>query len=311
MATRPVKLTATSAGAKAFGIKFPTSLGPLLAETLKNSLKMLDGDEDYRPTDNKLIKLHELIYQQLVRSLDDHDELLIRMTQETQEDGPAGFKWLLNDIDPKSTVSAISTLMDILTTPLDGDIIESINKKISANNSLPKDLKLKDAILTVLIMVKLPTEYSTHKSVLVEKDALPTCKELVMSVTKSNQLAKVSGTPMIEHASFAFVRNQGSKVCYNCDDNSGNHFHNTCTKPKSDCDVCGKATGHMNKHCLTQNDRPIPDSIAVSTRNKILLNRQAFKQGTFKPGNQGGANFMVSDCFWDELEALEQAKHNY
>ena len=146
---------------------------------------MLDGDDDYRPTDNKLIKLHELIYQQLVRSLDDHDELLIRMTQETQEDGPAGFKWLLNDIDPKSTVSAISTLMDVLTTPLDGDIIESINKKISANNSLPKDLKLKDAILTVLVMVKLPTEYSTLKSVLVEKDTLPTCKELVMSVTKS------------------------------------------------------------------------------------------------------------------------------
>ena len=213
MATRPVKLTATSAGAKAFGIKFPTSLGPLLAETLKNSLKMLDGDDDYRPTDNKLIKLHELIYQQLMWSLDDHDELLIRMTQETQEDGPAGFKWLLNDIDPKSTVSAISTLMDVLT-PLDGDIIESINKKISANNSLPKDLKLKDAILTVLVMVKLPTEYSTLKSVLVEKDALPTCKELVMSVTKSIRLAKVSGTPMIEHASFAFVTCVGSAGRY-------------------------------------------------------------------------------------------------
>ena len=114
-------------------------------------------------------------------------------------------------------------------------------------------------------MVKLPTEYSTLKSVLVEKDALPTCKELVMSVTKSIQLAKVSGTPMIEHASFAFVRNQGSKVCYNCDDNSGNHFQNTCTKPKGDCDVCGNLFSSVCHLLSTKNSPracPKPHSIA-------------------------------------------------
>ena len=302
MASRPPTLTATPNGARAFAVKFPAALGPLLAKVLKIALGNLDRDIDYRPKEANTVRLHDMINDYLVRCLEGHDELLIRMTQETQGDGPAGFKWLLDDIDPKSSISAISTLMSVLTTPIDGDVIASMNAKISDNASLPEHLSLKASILTVLLLVKLPDEFATLKAVVVEKDTLPTVKELVTSVTKSTQLAKISGTPMNSHASFAFVRNNHSKVCFNCDDKSGNHFHSTCPKPKQACFVCGTDAGHLNKHCLAQSDREIPASLPESTKEKILKNRIAWKQGTFKKDEH--ANFMADENFWEELNNM-------
>ena len=58
----------------------------------------------------------------------------------------------------------------------------------------------------------------------------------------------------------------------------------------------------MNKHCLAQSDREIPASLPESTKEKILKNRIAWKQGTFKKDEH--ANFMADENFWEELNNM-------
>ena len=68
MAARPptLSLTATPNGARAFAVKFPAALGPLLAKVLRIALGNLDRDIDYRPKEANTVRLHDMIFGELL-----------------------------------------------------------------------------------------------------------------------------------------------------------------------------------------------------------------------------------------------------
>ena len=268
-----LSISLTALGIRAFILKFTASIGAIYQEALNYAME----NEVYAPKDHRTIKLHLAIYNLLVPCFDDHDEILMRMTDEVGQLGPAAIVWLRNEYDPSSNATAISKIMKVLSTPLNPNkLIDSLNSKVTDNQNLPRELRLNDSLLAILLLVKLPQEFRGLRDIVIDKELLPSPKQLISKVKNTLEFQSIdSNGNGHQPVAFAFV-GKSSKYCFNCA--TQGHLTKECEKPKADCDECGKAAGHPTKHCLVISDKPIPESYSTSGRDVLLAKRVEYKK---------------------------------
>ena len=299
-----LSINLSALGIRAFILKFTASIGAIYQEALHYAIE----NDVYAPTDHRTAKMHLAIYNLLVPCFDDHDEILMRMTNEVGQLGPAAIQWLRNEYDPSSNATAISKIMKVLSTPLNQNkLIESLNSKVTDNQNLPRELRLNDSLLAILLLVKLPQEFRGLRDIVIDKELLPTPKQLISKVKNTIEFQSIDSDGYDRRpTAFAFA-GKPSKYCFNCA--TQGHLTKECEKPKSDCDECGKAAGHPTKHCLVISDKPIPESYSASGRDVLLAKRAEYKKrngatasSAMLCGDDVQSDF--SDDFWESINKL-------
>ena len=162
-----LKLTTTPQGMRAFFIKFPAALGPLLAATLRKTLTR--STLKLNPFDSREASLFSLINDALVGCVQDDDDV-IAMSTACGTNGPMALVWLQRTYDPTSTASALVTLIDMFTTSLGDDTRKGLDMKIAQNHSLHKDLQLPEPVLVVLMLCMLPPDLNNLRDLIIERD---------------------------------------------------------------------------------------------------------------------------------------------
>jgi hypothetical protein len=292
----------TRAGIKVFKLKFRVAIGTTLAKDAQTN-------EDYDPTDTKELKAHGEIFDYLLSTMTD-DVLILEMITECGELGPKCLKFLDDKYDPASTATSLKTLLNIMKAPLGDNISIGISAAVVSNANLPTGLQFPDKLLCALLLLKLPTQFNHLKSIIVERDELPTVAQLKIKVTSSVELFENSLGDRLgseEKASFLTANNYTRKSsCVNCDKDGHKNFE--CTLPKASCTYCGVEAGHMSKHCFVPNDRPYPFNMSQEKKDKFTKLRaeyQAKHQKTsaaavcMRADDDMLAN--VDDDFWDSL----------
>ena len=294
-----IKLTNSKEGIRAFAILFPAVLGRNLSKFLMTTIE----NNDYDDSDSDKADAFEAIYYALVPCLADHPDLLIRMTQDCNRNGAKCFAWLMHDIDPNTSVSNITTLIDVISTPLaTDDIIKSINDKVKKNKNLKGEFHLNDVILTTLLLIQLPANYNTLRDIIVEKDNLPSIKDFVTKIKNTKSMAAANNPSGEEHAVFFTARkNVNNMMCFNCDKKG--HVNAMCREVKSDCDVCGLTAGHLTKFCLVKSDKPIPATLPDSIKEKIAADRKIYKEKNTALMLYGEE---PPEDFWSMLEKIQK-----
>ena len=233
---------------------------------------------------------------------DDSSADLLAMTKDCGNNGPKCVVWLQRKIDPSTTASAIVTLIDIFTNPLGTDTRLGLEAKKALNDTLPDNVKLPDDALTILVLCFLPSELNSLREIIIEKQNIPTIAELCEKVSNTVSVSEATNKLGVKHHSaFAFINNNSSgKFCFNCD--TIGHHRSDCTKPPSDCSVCGVAAGHPDKHCLVQSTKPIPAGLSAKRRAEIESARKGYQlkhaaNMCFEVGD-GSDN---DEIFWDML----------
>jgi hypothetical protein len=295
----------TRAGIKVFKLKFRVAIGTSLATVLKDA----ETNEDYDPTDTKGLKAHSEIFDYLISTMSD-DILILEMVTECGELGPKCLKFLYDKYDPASTATSLKTLLNIMKAPLGDDIPSGISAAVVSNASLPTGLQFPDKLLCALMLIKLPTQFNNLKSIIVERDELPTVAQLKLKVTSSVEMFESNfgeGLGSHEKASFAAINTEYKGFCVNCD-KEGHKLH-MCSLPKSSCTYCGDEANHMTKHCFVPNDKPYPFHMHQAKKDNYTKLRAEYKAKLSEKTK--AANVCVSadddmlahidDDFWDSL----------
>ena len=293
-----LKLVPTPIGMRTFMIKFPAALGPLLAETLRNTI----SQEHQEPETTEQENLFGYIFDHLVGCMtNDSSADLLAMSKICGRNGPMALLWLQRKYDPSTTASAIVTLIDIFTASLGEDVRAGLDAKKALNDTLPDNIKLSEDSLAILMLCFFPQDLSSLRDIIIEKDTIPTMEALAEKVSNTTIVTSATGKIAASRSgAFAFASTNSSKFCFNCD-NIGHH-RSDCTKPLADCSVCGVAAGHPDKHCLVQSTKPIPNGLSAKRRAEIEEARKAY-------GLKHAANlcFEIGDGsdndenFWDML----------
>jgi hypothetical protein len=271
-----ITLEATPQGYRAFCIKLKAKIGPNLKATLRHAML----HEDFDPGDTRTENLHSLIYDEIVKGMDGHDALMIRMTDACGEFGPKCLDWLQKQLDPKDTASALATLMAIITEPIGAEVVKGVEAKIDLNNTLNSDLKLTDNVLAALVLTKMPVDLRHLRDIIVEKDELPTMENLLLKIKNAMLFATPTPTPPPVH-SYAMMAapsmrpELGKKKWVNC--NSEHHVRVACDMPKADCKYCGPKAGHLSEHCFVGKTTVLPSYLSDERKADILAKREALK----------------------------------
>ena len=307
-----IRLTRSPQGMRAFNMKVPIILGPLLTETLKTARLIHQVQGTWEPETPKLASLYEHIFNRIVPALDGHDDLLVRMGENCGTNGPYALFWLQDTIDPNNDATSIQKLINIFGTSVsDSDPVSSFEHLISLNNSLAGNFHLHPVVITAILLAKLPVQHASLRDISIQHGTLPQ-PETFMAQLKSSigfQSAAVSASRnLCDQSNSAFTAlpqfsNQRPKLCFNCD--STEHTTKKCDKPRQACDICGVFAGHLAKYCLVKNDKPIPDDWNDIRKQELLSKRVAYKRMT-----TNGANLCIPadiddqfpEHFWDKLE---------
>jgi hypothetical protein len=305
-----IKLTfePTRVGVKVFKIKFRTAIGASLAKVLKDA----ETNENYDPTDTKDLKAHSEIFDFLVSTMND-DSLILEMITECGELGPKCLKFLYDKYDPASTATSLATLLNLMKAPLGDDISIGISAAVVSNSNLPTGLQFSDKLLCALLLLKLPTQFNHLKSIIVERDELPTVAELKLKVTSSINMFESSFGESFSNEKASFAAFNDSKYrssCVNCDKDG--HKLYECPLTKSDCTHCGEGAGHMTKFCFVPNDKPLPLKMSQEKKDKFTKLRGEYQAKQFKkaanvcmPADDDDLLKHVDQNFWDSLNFVK------
>ena len=168
-----VQLEPTRDGMRAFLIKFKA----ILSQDLSDALDLyLDNPKAPKTTEAKTT--HKAIWRALVPCLNGLDHLLLKIYRDCrQDDGPHAIFWLIKELDNKTPVSSVKSVIDLLkTTTFDGDIVSGIDGIISTNDRLDEPFQFSDAITSILILVHLPQQLSTLRNLIIHEmsdDSVP------------------------------------------------------------------------------------------------------------------------------------------
>ena len=274
-----ITLVPTAQGIKAFELSFGASLPINLAMILENALS---GEPHLlEPVDARMIAFHMHIHRALVVCMPpSRPDLLLDMVAESGKQGPRNIAWLKDKLDPSHVGHHVKTILDIFGGTFGYDIhsqIAGVEDIISKARKLAGDFQLNNVMIALLIIFKLP-ESSSIRSDMIMKDPLPLPATILLTLQQIGAFAtdNDSGSNPTGFLASKNVNRFNSTIrnCHNCDGTDHKGFE--CPKDKADCVVCGVGAGHLNKHCLSQCDRDIPDSIPERVKAKILQRRTAF-----------------------------------
>lgn len=264
------KLTITKQGFKVWLLKFPAALPPTLCKAYYSGMETMG-----KTRSKETLEHFRQIYRFVINAFPDNDpvsdDFLLQMSQHvTNENGIHAIQWLKDRLCPDSAVETVKLLTDVVTLEItDSNVIPAMNTAITNNLRLDSDFQLPDLALSVILLTKLPDFLSTLKDSIIQDDGFPSPRELVRKVSKALSFRAVpSAVNMVVQPQ----RSRTAKLCFNCD--SDEHWTSDCTRPAAGCRICGPNTRHMNKHCLSQNGRPIPASVSDKSRAVIMANRK-------------------------------------
>ena len=257
-------------GIKAFELSFGASLPINLAMILENALS---GEPHLlEPTDARLIAFNMHIHRALIVCMPpSRPDLLLDMVAESGKQGPRNIAWLKDKLDPSHVGHHVKTILDIFGGTFGYDIhsqIAGVEDIISKARKLAGDFQLNNVMIALLIIFKLP-ESSSIRSDMIMKDPLPLPATILLTLQQIGAFAtdNSGSNPTGFLASKNVNRfDRTIRNCHNCDGTDHKGFE--CTKEKADCVVCGVGAGHLDKHCLSQCDRDIPESIPERVKAK-------------------------------------------
>jgi len=187
-------------------------------------------------------------------------------------------------------------IFGIVYENLHNDCIQGVKKMIGLNHQMSE--KFSDKLLATLIISKLPDKCDTMRQILVERETVPTCNEIVQKLVQNAILASSVEVPSHRVSLTAIAPHQ---VCFNCD-SKGKHFTRDCDKPAADCEHCGAGVSHMTKFCFVPNDKPLPPSWKPERKAAMEEKRKAFKEK--KAGAASSSHAMLSDPSLTQMRAL-------
>jgi hypothetical protein len=213
--------------------------------------------------------MHTAIYDMIVLTFKNEDDILDEMIAQCGADGPACFAYLEAKYNSTSLAAAVKNLGTVMIEPIVAPAqiagIVAINKRFSR-------LCFTDEQLVALILLKLPDKYSVVKTMVLQSDKLPLVADLMAMLQTETDFA-----PDGDRAAFSAIggqQQQGAGFCFNCD--TRGHTIRSCTEPKVDCDECGDK-GHQPKHCWVRNDTPLPSYFDAAKKQRIEVKRIAYK----------------------------------
>ena len=294
-----VQLEPTRDGMRAFLIKFKA----ILSQDLSDALDLyLDNPKAPKTTEAKTT--HKAIWRALVPCLNGLDHLLLKIYRDCrQDDGPHAIFWLIKELDNKTPVSSVKSVIDLLkTTTFDGDIVSGIDGIISTNDRLDEPFQFSDAITSILILVHLPQQLSTLRNLIINEmsdDSVPPPRAILSRVKQELSLQGLdSSNYETGNMNFAtFQRN--SRKCFNCEA-VGAHATWACPMPRVNCTECGIGAGHLSKYCFVKNNSPLPSSWSDERKNAMKQKRAEYAARS--PVTANTANLCVEV---DEMDTAE------
>ena len=222
------KLDPTPQGLRAFSIKLPGILGPNLHATLKAANTHYANHSSWTAQDERQEALYEHIFNRLVHALEGHDDIIVRMHDECGVNGPLALSWLKNDIDPSSNASSIQKVLHIFKTHIsDSSPITDMQKIVTINASLNGAFQLNPALLTVLLIAKIPKSLASARESIIQQDSLPNPNSLISKIKSSLSFsdaaaeASSSSTNYQDRMASSFAAMPQSKpmnkICFNCE----------------------------------------------------------------------------------------------
>ena len=176
------------------------------------------------PTDATTIAMHNKIYNMLILTFKDEDDVMDEMEAQCGKMGPACMSYLEDQYNSTTLAAAVNNLGGVVREAVIGpDQVAGL----AARNKRFARLQLSEDVMVALILLKLPEKYTTIKTMIIQSDRLPTIKALI-------EMLKTETDFFGGDSPAAFSSIGVRKFCYNCD--SSGHANAECTKPKVTCE---------------------------------------------------------------------------
>jgi len=253
------------------------------------------------PTDTRTILLREHIHDFIVACLDGQDALMLEMYDECGTDGVLGFLWLKDKYGGGSTASTVTTLIGILSATIGFDVPAGARQIVADNKLLPVDMQLSDAVVSCLVIAKLPASYSTLRDILIQQDSLCSPGDLVKMI---DNRAKIVGSADDSRALVATNRDQLG--CLNC---GGTHATTSCPNVCSECKTsyCGVFLPGPGKAavCPTIAPSSFPDRIYNATKRSIPLRMYEVLKQKWESNKENKSKALMARAEEQFLESFD------
>ena len=188
--------------------------------------------------------------------------------------GPKCLKYLTDRYDSSSMAVTVNNVGAVLAMAINGP--DDITTAAALNKRFP-DLTIPDTLLAAVILLKLPAKLATIKTMILQAGSLPTPAEIADMLRTENEFHDDQNKP--GHLAFTGIAQPKGRVrsCFNCDESG--HFTSECTKAQATCEEC-QSLGHLAKHCLVRNDRPLPSNMSAAKKATVEAQRIAYKART-------------------------------
>ena len=216
----------------------------------------------------------------------------------------------MKELDDQTPVASIKTLMETIKAPLSADgVVSGLDRMITNNDRLEEPFNMTPELLSVMMLCKMPSDMRDFRNNILEKmtdETVITPHALLDRVKQHLSLVGFDDLSVSELQHSAFSTFQNRRTCFNCNE-MATHHGAACPKPKSNCDYCGEAAGHMTKFCFVPNDRPLPYSWDKERKDAMMKKRAEFKARAAS-GHAANACFaceqdeMDLPNFWEMLE---------
>ena len=147
---------------------------------------------------------------------------------------------------------------------------------VAALNKRYLDLAFPDTLLAAVILLKLPAKFATIKTMILQSGSLvPTPEEIADKLRTENEFHDDPNKPA--HLALAGIAQPRGRPqsCFNCDERG--HYTSECTRAQATCEEC-HSLGHLAKHCLVRNDRPLPEmNMSAAKKTSVEAQRIAYK----------------------------------
>ena len=266
---KPYRLVRTPRGWKAFDMVFKSKLGAPLRETLDQALQNKVNNK-VTSFNAKHLALFAHIRDRLIALLVNEQDIVAELAEHCDPDnGVDQYLYLQNKFIGATIAKTVTVFESIINTTFNGDIVDQCRRIVSDNNTMIE--RLPDVLLVTLIICKLPDNFHTMKTMLINGNAFPTPSELIDIIENNVAFEKSAmAAPFVRPSTFTIA----TRSCINC--GTPGHIANKCPQPKATCSDCG-GLGHIAAYCLVAKDTPPPIWMTEAQKKNLLERREAYK----------------------------------